>query len=186
MKRLCALAVLLTSSLAGAAGDVAANLEGQYCAGLNFDAGWGAGFVMKPSVVFGYYYDKNSKFELEVLSNINNIASEDRVVGTSLLENYRFYPDLDIDPVKLYVSRGLGGYVKILSSFGFGGGGVSAPSVGGGDETGGGDIGNNAENFDNAEVGEGGAISGTASGIYGTETLGLALAGKILGLFPIN
>ncbi|MCA4775022.1 hypothetical protein IHO40_02700 [Wolbachia endosymbiont of Mansonella ozzardi] len=153
MKRLCVLAMRLTSSLAGAAGNVAANLEGQYYSGLNFDAGWGGGFVMKPSVVFGYYHDKNFKFELEVLSNINNIASEGMVVGTSLLENYRFYPDLDIDPVKLYVSRGLGGYVKILTPFGFGGGSVSATSVGGGDETGGGDIGNNAEDFDNAEVG---------------------------------
>ncbi|MDG7053238.1 MAG: hypothetical protein LKM45_05165, partial [Wolbachia endosymbiont of Alcedoecus sp.] len=128
MKRLCALAVLLTSSLASAAGDVVANLEGQYYAGLNFGAGWSGGFIVKPSVVFGYHYDQNSKFELEVLSNINNIASKDRVIGASLLANYRFYPDLDIDPVKLYVSGGLGGYVQILPSFGFGGGNKPAAS----------------------------------------------------------
>jgi hypothetical protein len=88
MKRLCALAVLLTSSLASAAGDVAANLESQYYAGLNFGAGWGSDFVMKPSVVFGYHYDQNSKFELEVLSNVKSLKS----IGASLLANYRFYP----------------------------------------------------------------------------------------------
>lgn len=116
MKRLCTLAVLLTSSLASAAGDVAASLESQYYAGLNFGAGWGGGFVVKPSVVFGYHYDQNSKFELEVLSNVKSLKS----IGASLLANYRFYPDLDIDPVKLYVSGGLGGYLQIVP-FGFGG-----------------------------------------------------------------
>jgi hypothetical protein len=110
MKRLCTLTVLLTSSLASAADDVAANLEGQHYAGLNFGAGCGSGFVMKPSVVFGYNYDKNSKFELEVLSNVKSLKS----IGASLLANYRFYPDLDIDPIKLYVSGGLDGHLQIV------------------------------------------------------------------------
>jgi hypothetical protein len=123
MKRLCTLAVLLTSSLASAAGDVAASLESQYYAGLNFGAGWGGGFVVKPSVVFGYHYDQNSKFELEVLSNVKSLKS----IGASLLANYRFYPDLDIDPVKLYVSGGLGGYLQIVP-FGFGGGSTGIPT----------------------------------------------------------
>ncbi len=112
MKRLCVLAVLLTSSLAGAANNSASKSEDQYYAGLNFGAGWGGGFVMKPSVVFGYHHDKNSKFELEVLANMSDIANKDtRKIGASLLANYRYYPDLDIDPVKLYVSGGLGGYL---------------------------------------------------------------------------
>ncbi|MGL9717299.1 MAG: hypothetical protein ACR5K9_01100 [Wolbachia sp.] len=128
MKKLFTLAVLLTSSLASAADDAVANLEGQYYAGLNFGAGWGGGFVMKPSVVFGYHHDKNSKFELEVLSNVKSLKN----IGASLLANYRFYPDLDIDPVKLYVSAGLGGYLQIVP-FGFGGGekkGKSNPPAG--------------------------------------------------------
>ncbi len=122
MKRLCALAVLLTSSLASAANNVVANSESQYYAGLNFGAGLRNGlkidnFVMKPSIVLGYHYDKNSKFELEVLTNISNITDDDkRLVGASLLANYRFYPDLDIDPVKLYVSAGLGGYLQIIGN----------------------------------------------------------------------
>ncbi len=190
MKRLCALAVLLTSSLASAAGDVVANLEGQYYAGLNFGAGWGGGFIMKPSIVFGYHHDKNSKFELEVLSNINNIASRDRVVGASLLANYRFYPDLDIDPVKLYVSGGLGGYVQILPSFGFGGIGKKVekptPPAGGSnnqdssntggsgnDQNGSGNQGNGGTGSNDPAKSEeeggdaAGAISGTIPGIYG-------------------
>ncbi|WCR59830.1 MAG: hypothetical protein PG978_001278 [Wolbachia endosymbiont of Ctenocephalides felis wCfeF] len=147
MKRLCALAVLLTSSLASAAGDVVANLEGQYYAGLNFGAGWGGGFIMKPSIVFGYHHDKNSKFELEVLSNVKSLKS----IGASLLANYRFYPDLDIDPVKLYVSGGLGGYLQIVP-FGFGGGSKKAAfnsnaaaiaATDGGNGDNGGDTGNN-------------------------------------------
>ncbi|WP_264736029.1 hypothetical protein [Wolbachia endosymbiont (group A) of Rhinocyllus conicus] len=120
MKRLCVLAVLLTSSLAGAANNSASKSEDQYYAGLNFGAGWGGGFVMKPSVVFGYHHDKNSKFELEVLANMSDIANKDtRKIGASLLANYRYYPDLDIDPVKLYVSGGLGGYLQVIP-FGFG------------------------------------------------------------------
>lgn len=120
MKRLCVLAVLLTSSLAGAANNSASKSEDQYYAGLNFGAGWGGGFVMKSSVVFGYHHDKNSKFELEVLANMSDIANKDtRKIGASLLANYRYYPDLDIDPVKLYVSGGLGGYLQVIP-FGFG------------------------------------------------------------------
>lgn len=128
MKRLCVLAVLLTSSLAGAANNSASKSEDQYYAGLNFGAGWGGGFVMKPSVVFGYHHDKNSKFELEVLANMSDIANKDtRKIGASLLANYRYYPDLDIDPVKLYVSGGLGGYLQVIP-FGFGEGGKSKDS----------------------------------------------------------
>lgn len=52
MKRLCALAVLLTSSLAGTANNSASKSEDQYYAGLNFGAGWGGGLKIKPSVVF--------------------------------------------------------------------------------------------------------------------------------------
>jgi hypothetical protein len=112
--------VLLTSSLAGAANNSASKSEDQYYAGLNFGAGWGGGFVMKPSVVFGYHHNKNSKFELEVLANMSDIANKDtRKIGASLLANYRYYPDLDIDPVKLYVSGGLGGYLQVIP-FGFG------------------------------------------------------------------
>ncbi|MGL9778927.1 MAG: hypothetical protein ACR5K5_01450 [Wolbachia sp.] len=129
MKRLCVLAVLLTSSLAGTANNSASKSgasksEDQYYAGLNFGAGWGSGFVMKPSVVFGYHHDKNSKFELEVLANMSDIAKDTRKIGASLLANYRYYPDLDIDPVKLYVSGGLGGYLQVIP-FGFGKGGES-------------------------------------------------------------
>lgn len=128
MKRLCVLAVLLTSSLAGAANNSASKSEDQYYAGLNFGAGCGGGFVMKPSVVFGYHHDKNSKFELEVLANMSDIANKDtRKIGVSLLANYRYYPDLDIDPVKLYISGGLGGYLQVIP-FGFGEGGESKDS----------------------------------------------------------
>ena len=43
---------------------------------------------------------------------MSDIANKDtRKIGASLLANYRYYPDLDIDPVKLYVSGGLGGYL---------------------------------------------------------------------------
>jgi opacity protein-like surface antigen len=180
------LAVLLTSSLASAAGDVVASLESQYYAGLNFGAGWGGGFVVKPSVVFGYHYDQNSKFELEVLSNINNIASKDRVVGASLLANYRFYPDLDIDPVKLYVSGGLGGYLQIVP-FGFGK--KAEESVppeevkegkNGKDDKPPEEVKENEEPEPEPST-EGGAISGTVPGIYGTELPGQSLADKILG-----
>ncbi|MFP3014808.1 MAG: hypothetical protein ACEY3B_00555 [Wolbachia sp.] len=142
MKRLCVLAVLLTSSLAGtatnsasksgasksgAATNSASKSEDQYYAGLNFGAGWGSGFVMKPSVVFGYHHDKNSKFELEVLANMSDIAKDTRKIGASLLANYRYYPDLDIDPVKLYVSGGLGGYLQVIP-FGFGNSDTSKPA----------------------------------------------------------
>ncbi|WP_265030763.1 cell envelope biogenesis protein OmpA [Wolbachia endosymbiont (group B) of Athalia cordata] len=90
--------------------------------GLNFGTRWGASFQLKPSVVFGYHHNKNSKFELEVLANISDITDKvKRKVGTSLLANYRYYPDFDIDPIKLYASVGLGGYIQVLPSFGFGG-----------------------------------------------------------------
>ncbi|MDX5462326.1 MAG: hypothetical protein O7157_02025 [Wolbachia endosymbiont of Tetragnatha montana] len=113
MKRLCALAVLLTSSLAGAASNSASKSEDQYYAGLNFGAGWGSGLKIKPSVVFGYHYDKSSKFELEVLTDISDMFGTTKKMGASLLANYRYYPDLDIDPVKLYVSGGLGGHLQV-------------------------------------------------------------------------
>ncbi|WP_353277050.1 hypothetical protein [Wolbachia endosymbiont (group A) of Agelastica alni] len=120
MKRLCVLAVLLTSSLAGAANNSASKSEDQYYAGLNFGAGWGGGLKIKPSVVFGYHHDKNSKFELEVLTDISDMfGAGEKKMGASLLANYRYYPDLDIDPVKLYVSGGLGGYLQVIP-FGFG------------------------------------------------------------------
>lgn len=130
IKRLCVLAVLLTSSLAGAASNSASKSEDKYYAGLNFGAGWGGGFIIKPSVVFGYHHDKNSKFELEVLANMSDIANKDtRKIGASLLANYRYYPDLDIDPVKLYVSGGLGGYLQVIP-FGFGNGEPASTDVG--------------------------------------------------------
>lgn len=76
---------------------------------------------MKPSVVFGYHHNQNSKFELEVLADISDITDkEKRKVGASLLANYLYYPDLEIDPIKLYASMGLGGYIRILPSFGLG------------------------------------------------------------------
>ncbi len=181
MKRLCALAVLLTSSLASVAGDVAANLEGQYYAGLNFGAGWGGGFIVKPSIVFGYHHDKNSKFELEVLSNIQSLKS----IGASLLANYRFYPDLDIDPVKLYVSGGLGGYLQIVP-FGFGGGtrtdeddktttttsGDGTTTTTSDDET---------TTTTTTDSTSGAIVDSTTPGVYGTESPGQSLVDKILG-----
>ncbi|GFR24457.1 uncharacterized protein TNCT_413561 [Trichonephila clavata] len=128
MKRLCVLAVLLTSSLAGAANNSASKSEDQYYAGLNFGAGWGGGLKIKPSVVFGYHYDKNSKFELEVLTDISDMfGKQEKKMGASLLANYRYYPDLDIDPVKLYFSGGLGGYLQVIP-FGFGNSDTSKPA----------------------------------------------------------
>ena len=89
--------------------------------GLNFGTRWGASFQLKPSVVFGYHHNKNSKFELEVLANISDITDkEKRKVGASLLTNYLYYPELDIDPIRLYASMGLGGRIQILPSFGLG------------------------------------------------------------------
>ncbi len=90
--------------------------------GLNFGTQWSEKFQFKPSVVFGYHHNQNSKFELEVLADISDITDKDkRKVGASLLANYLYYPDLEIDPIKLYASIGLGGYIRILPSFGFGG-----------------------------------------------------------------
>lgn len=89
--------------------------------GLNFGTRWGESFQLKPSVVFGYHHNQNSKFELEVLADISDITDKDkRKVGASLLANYLYYPDLEIDPIKLYASIGLGGYIRILPSFGLG------------------------------------------------------------------
>ncbi|OAB82161.1 hypothetical protein WSTR_02200 [Wolbachia endosymbiont of Laodelphax striatellus] len=129
IKGLCVLAVLLTSSLAGAASNkVASNsAKEQYYAGLNFGGGWGTGLKIKPGLVFGYNYDKSSKFELEILTDVSDMfggkvvdadgksTQEDKVkkMGASLLANYRYYPDVDIDPVKLYVSGGLGGHLQV-------------------------------------------------------------------------
>lgn len=130
IKGLCVLAVLLTSSLAGAASNKAASNSAreQYYAGLNFGGGWGGSLKIKPGLVFGYNYDKSSKFELEVLTDVSDMfggkvigtdgkpTTEDKVkkMGASLLANYRYYPDVDIDPVKLYVSGGLGGYLQVI------------------------------------------------------------------------
>lgn len=80
--------------------------------GLNFGTRWGESFKLNPNVVFGYHHNKNSKFELEVLANISDITDKQkRKVGASLLANYLYYPDLEIDPIKLYASIGLGGYI---------------------------------------------------------------------------
>ncbi|MFP3024913.1 MAG: hypothetical protein ACEY3L_01165 [Wolbachia sp.] len=117
IKGLCVLAVLLTSSLAGAASNkVSSNsAKEQYYAGLNFGGGWGTGLKIKPGLVFGYNYDKSSKFELEILTDVSDMfGAADKKMGASLLANYRYYPDVDIDPVKLYVSGGLGGYLQVI------------------------------------------------------------------------
>ncbi|WP_341813450.1 hypothetical protein [Wolbachia endosymbiont (group B) of Germaria angustata] len=112
IKGLCVLAVLLTSSLAGAASNSA---KEQYYAGLNFGGGWGTGLKIKPGLVFGYNYDKSSKFELEILTDVSDMfGKETKKMGASLLANYRYYPDVDIDPVKLYVSGGLGGHLQVM------------------------------------------------------------------------
>ncbi|WP_264682859.1 MULTISPECIES: hypothetical protein [unclassified Wolbachia] len=116
IKGLCVLAVLLTSSLAGAASNKAASnsAKEQYYAGLNFSGGWGTGLKIKPGLVFGYNYDKSSKFELEILTDVSDMfGAADKKMGASLLANYRYYPDVDIDPVKLYVSGGLGGHLQV-------------------------------------------------------------------------
>ncbi len=116
IKGLCVLAVLLTSSLAGAASNkVASNsAKEQYYAGLNFGGGWGTGLKIKPGLVFGYNYDKSSKFELEILTDVSDMFGKaTKKMGASLLANYRYYPDVDIDPVKLYVSGGLGGHLQV-------------------------------------------------------------------------
>lgn len=116
IKGLCVLAVLLTSSLVGAASNKATSnsAKEQYYAGLNFGGGWSTGLKIKPGLVFGYNYDKSSKFELEILTDVSDMfGAEKKTMGTSLLANYRYYPDVDIDPVKLYVSGGLGGHVQV-------------------------------------------------------------------------
>ncbi len=95
--------------------------EDHYYVGLNFGTRWGESFKLNPNVVFGYHHNKNSKFELEVLADISDITDKaKRKVGASLLANYLYYPDLEIDPIKLYVSIGMGGYIRILPSFGLG------------------------------------------------------------------
>jgi|GEM_PF-2567975 len=109
MKKLFAFVILLTSSLAGVA-ENAADSENKYYAGLDFGAGWGDGFKMEPGVVFGYHYNKKSQFELEVLSEVWSLKN----IGASLLANYRYYPNPDTNPAKLYVGVGLGGYLQIV------------------------------------------------------------------------
>lgn len=95
--------------------------EDHYYVGLNFGTRWGESFKLNPNVVFGYHHNKNSKFELEVLADISDITDKaKRKVGASLLANYLYYPGLEIDPIKLYASIGLGGYIRILPSFGLG------------------------------------------------------------------
>lgn len=122
IKGLCVLAVLRTSSLAGAASNSA---KEQYYAGLNFGGGWDTELKIKPGLVFGYNYDESSKFELEVLTDVSDMfGKETKKIGASLLANYRYYPDVDIDPVKLYFSGGLGGYLQVIP-FDFGEGGES-------------------------------------------------------------
>ncbi|MCA7010590.1 hypothetical protein [Wolbachia endosymbiont of Tribolium confusum] len=124
MKKLFAtlLALSLASTASSSASELEERYEDQYYAGLNFGTQWGEKFQLKPSVVFGYHHNKSSKFELEVLTNISDIADKQkRKVGASLLANYRYYPDLEIDPIKLYASIGLGGYIQVLPSFGLGG-----------------------------------------------------------------
>lgn len=109
MKKLFAFAIVLTSSLAGVAKD-ATDLENKYYTGLNFGAGWGDGFKTEPGVAFGYHYNKKSKFELEVLSEIRSLQN----IGAALLANYRYYPNPDTNPVKFYISAGMGGYLQIV------------------------------------------------------------------------
>ncbi len=46
--------------------------------GLNFGTRWGESFKLKPSVVFGYHHNQNSKFELEVLADISDITDKEK------------------------------------------------------------------------------------------------------------
>ncbi len=41
-------------------------------------------------------------------------GKETKKMGAILLANYRYYPDVDIDPVKLYVIVGLGGHLQVM------------------------------------------------------------------------
>ncbi|MDD9336030.1 MAG: hypothetical protein PV345_01450 [Wolbachia sp.] len=104
MKKLFTLAVLLASSLAGAV-DLA-DLENKCYAGFNFSVGYGNGLNLKPSLILGYNYQKSSKLELEINSDIFPLSN----IEFGLLVNYRYYPELNIYPVTLYFSGGLGGY----------------------------------------------------------------------------
>lgn len=102
MKKYFTLAALLTSSLAGAIdlGD----LENKYYAGLNFGGEYSGKLSTRPNILIGYHYEKSSKLELEINANFHSLTD----VTLVLLGNYRYYPDLNIDPVTLYVSGGLG------------------------------------------------------------------------------
>lgn len=112
IKRLFTLAALFASSLAGAI-DLS-DLQDQYYAGLNFGGGYGGGnFSLRPNVVIGYHLDKISKLELEVGGQF---AFSPTNIWLSPMINYRFYPDLELDPVSLYVSAGLGGVFNIGGS----------------------------------------------------------------------
>lgn len=117
MKKLFTLAALLTSSLASAV-DLA-ELENKYYVGLNFGGEYSGGLNLRPNLLIGYHYKKSSKLELEINSNIHSLEN----IGVGLLANYRYYPDIDLGPVTLYVSGGLGGYVQII-------GGTSSDSGG--------------------------------------------------------
>ncbi|WCR54127.1 MAG: hypothetical protein PG981_001149 [Wolbachia endosymbiont of Ctenocephalides orientis wCori] len=107
IKRLFTLAALFASSLASAV-DLS-DLQDQYYAGLNFGGGYNGGLNVRPNVIIGYHLDKISKLELEVGGYFRSIKD----ISFNPMINYRFYPDLDLDPVSLYVSAGLGGMFRI-------------------------------------------------------------------------
>lgn len=112
IKRLFTLAALLASSLAGAI-DMS-DLQDQYYAGLNFGGGYGnGGMSLRPNIVIGYHLDKISKLELEFGGQVSFSPTS---IALNPMLNYRFYPDLDLDPVSLYVSAGLGGSFNIGST----------------------------------------------------------------------
>lgn len=125
IKRLFTLAALLTASSLASALDTS-DLKDQYYAGLNFGVGYHGGINLHPSIVIGYHYDKNSKIELETVADFSIKAHR---LSLSPMINYRFYPDLDLDPVTLYVSAGLGGRLPILAGTAGGGGGAAQESA---------------------------------------------------------
>ncbi|QOD38654.1 hypothetical protein [Candidatus Wolbachia massiliensis] len=131
MKKIFAFAILLTSSLAGIAEDatdykhyIGLNLGGGLGGNLSGDSYVSLAAIAESSIVFGYHYNRNSKFELEALYSLKSSLYLGRLrtgrgiemrdeTGISLLANYRFYPICD--PVKLYVSGGLGAYFQPIS-----------------------------------------------------------------------
>ncbi|APR98212.1 hypothetical protein [Wolbachia endosymbiont of Folsomia candida] len=119
MKKFFTLAALFTSSLAGAVDS--ADSENKYYVGLNVGGGYvrggyvddkyNGGLSVRPSFLIGYNDRKNSKLELEINSDIHTLEN----IRARFLINYRYYPDfLDIDPVTMYFSGGLGGYFHYL------------------------------------------------------------------------